>query len=88
MSKHHRVAELVTKAYEQSREDFGQWIWQNHVSVVAKFAGELSGKYGANADLAVAGAWLHDFGDAFMHRFAPEHEETTKTKAREVFAAV
>ncbi len=44
----------------------------------------MSIKYGADLDLSVAGAYLHDFGDAFMYRFAENHEEVSETKAREV----
>lgn len=84
MSKHQKVAELVEKAYKSSSQDFAQWMWQNHVSVVAKKTEELAQRFGANADIAVAGAWLHDFGDAFMYRFDEGHEVTSVTKGVEV----
>lgn len=84
MFKYQKVAQLVQQAYEQSTEDFGQWMWKNHVPVVAQKALELSKKYNADPDLAVAGAYLHDFGDAFMYRFADNHEEVSESKAREV----
>lgn len=84
MNKHQRVAQLVGESYLTCTEDFGKWMWKNHVPVVALKAEELSIKYGADPDLAVAGALLHDFGDAFMYRFAKNHEEVSETKAREV----
>ncbi len=83
MTKHQKVAELVKQAYESSSEDFAQWMWKNHVPVVARKTEELSTRFGADADLAVAGAWLHDFGDAFMYRFAQGHEEVSQQKAKE-----
>lgn len=82
--KHHKVAKLVEKAYIASKEDFAQWMWQNHLQFVAKKTEELSKKFGANEDLAVAGAWLHDFGDAFVHRYSDEHEEMSVSEAKKV----
>ncbi len=84
MNKHVKVADLVKEAYENSQEWFGQWMWKNHVPVVAKESEELAERFGANADLAVAGAWLHDFGDAFVHRNSKEHNEISKVKSKEV----
>lgn len=45
---------------------------------------ELSERFGANSDIAVAGAWLHDFGDAFVHRNSLEHTAVTGEKSRQV----
>lgn len=84
MSKHQKVAELVKQAYENSQQDFGQWMWKNHVPLVAKKTEELAKRFNADEDIAVAGAWLHDFGDAFMYRFDEQHEETSVGKAVEV----
>ena len=86
MSRHQKVAQLVEEAYLACTEDFGKWMWKNHVPVVAQKAEELSIRYGADLDIAVAGALLHDFGDAFMYRFADSHEEVSETKARELLS--
>lgn len=85
--KHHKVAQLAENAYSSSKEDFAQWIWENHVQFVARKAEELSKKFDANEDLAVAGAWLHDFGDAFAYRHSQEHEEVSKIEATKVLEA-
>lgn len=81
MSKHHTIAQLVTKAYHSSDQEFARWMFKNHVPLVASKAEELSKRFGANADVAVAGAWLHDFGDAFVHRHAADHEEISEREA-------
>lgn len=86
--KHHKVAQLVENVYTSSKEDFAQWMWQNHLQFVAKKAEELSQKFGANEDLAVAGAWLHDFGDAFVHRHSDKHEEISVNEAKKVLKRV
>ncbi len=77
MSKHKSVAKLVAAAYEATNQEFGKWMWQHHVPVVAAKAKDLSKEFSADADLAVAGAWLHDFGDAFVHRFDKQHGAIT-----------
>lgn len=82
--RHHRVAELVEQVYLSSKQNIALWMWQNHLQFVAQKALELSGKFNANADLAVAGAFLHDFGDVFVSRHANNHEEISKQEAIKV----
>ncbi len=84
MQKHKKVFELVKKVYEKTNEPFAMWMWNNHVLVVAKKTEELSIQFQANEDIAVAGAWLHDFGDAFVHRHSDQHEEISKSEALKV----
>lgn len=59
---------------------------KNHVPVVAKFAQELCGEFGADPDFAVAGAWLHDIGDALVARHAEVHEEVTQRETRRILS--
>lgn len=82
--KHHKVAQLTETAYTSSKDEFALWMWHNHLQFVAKNAEELSQKFNANEDLAVAGAWLHDFGDAFIDRHAQEHENISQVEASRV----
>lgn len=82
--KHQKVAQLVKKDYLFSKDDFAQWMWKNHVQFVAHKAEELSKRFGASEDLAVAGAWLHDFGDAFIDRDSSRYEEVFFTEAKNV----
>lgn len=84
MPRHHQLAQLVEKSYLNSNQEFGRWMWHNHLQFVAHKAEELAQRFNANEDLAVAGAWLHDFGDAFVDRFSPEHEEVSTTEAKKV----
>ena len=84
MKKHQKVAQLVEKAYVNSQEDFARWMWNNHLQFVAHKTEELAKKFGANEDLSIAGAWLHDFGDAFVHRHSDEHEKVSVIKAKEI----
>ncbi|MEK7106220.1 MAG: HD domain-containing protein [Patescibacteria group bacterium] len=84
IKRYSKVSELVKTAYTSSKEDFAQWIWANHLPLVANKAEELSQKYDANPDIAVAAAWLHDFGDAFTNRHTDKHEELSKNEAVKV----
>lgn len=84
MLKYQKVAELVEQQYSQSEQEFAQWMWKYHVPVVAKNTEELAARYGADVDIAVAGAWLHDFGDAFVHRHAEDHDVISESKALKV----
>lgn len=84
MTKYQTVHKLVEESYKKSELSFAQWMWHNHVPVVAQNAEELSLRFGANLDIAVSGALLHDFGDAFVHRHSDEHEEISKIKATEI----
>lgn len=81
MPKHDSLSSLVEQAYLNSQQSFARWMWQNHVPVVARFAQQLSHKYSADPDLAIAGALLHDFGDVFVNRHSPNHAEISRAEA-------
>ena len=77
------VADLYA-VHEPARADWADWLGENHVFLVADHATELSRRFGANEELARAGALLHDIADTKMSRFADNHEETSLTMAREL----
>ena len=79
------LREKVKKLYEAkdpNRADWADWLYENHVFVVAKYARELSKRFGVGNDLAEAAAMLHDCADAVMGRFANSHEEKSLVLAR------
>ena len=82
--KLHIVKSLVQETYENSSEEWGKWIWSCHVPVVAQKAQELCERFEGKPEFAVAGAWLHDLGDAFVSRFAPDHEGISRTEAEKI----
>ncbi|HEX7017948.1 MAG TPA: HD domain-containing protein [Patescibacteria group bacterium] len=84
MQKYQKVAELVQEAYTKSKEPFAKWMWQHHVPVVAKNAEKLSDRFKANKDVAIAGAYLHDFGDAFVDRYAVNFDEISGEQMKNV----
>ncbi len=55
--------EIVRNVVIKACEDRGdQWLWEGHIAVVADLASGLAAKYGANAELATLGGYLHDIG--------------------------
>lgn len=57
------------------RADWADWLFANHIYAVAEQAGILANRFGANKELAMAAAMLHDVADAVMKRENPDHEE-------------
>lgn len=90
--KSSKLTELETAVHElydakyPDREEWADWLADNHVVVVADFASELAVRYGANEELARAAALLHDIADAKMSRFNPGHEEESLAIARDLLS--
>jgi len=78
-----KVEELY-RARHFARDGWADWMWERHVMVVASHAEKLAERYGANVDLAVAGALLHDIADAVMGRQNPGHKAESERMAREL----
>lgn len=78
-----KVAELYESKLE-SRDPWTDWMYPNHVLVVADNAAKLAEKYDANVELATVAALLHDFADYRMHRSQLNHEEESLKDARAI----
>lgn len=76
-----RIAKLKEKVSElylskkEGRADWSDWLFENHVFLVVNEAEKLADRFGANKDICVASAMLHDVADAVMSRFNLEHAE-------------
>jgi len=80
------LKDLVGKLYEEkkpNRTKWSDWLYENHVLVVANYASDLAKKYGANEEYSYAAALLHDIADAVMPRSEAGHEEETFKIARD-----
>lgn len=87
MNKIETLREKVKGLYEakhEGRADWSDWLYENHVFVVADNARELSKRFGAGNDLAEAAAMLHDVADAVMSRFEDGHEVKSLDMALEL----
>ncbi len=87
MSRIENLKAEVRKLYEAqnpNRADWSDWLYANHVFLVANYAELLSKKLGVENDLAVAAALLHDIADSVIKREDPEHENKTNEMAKEL----
>ena len=78
-----RVRELYENA-NPNRDEWADWLWENHVLVVADYATELAKRFDANNDLARAAALLHDIADTKIKRENKYHEVKSLQIAREI----
>jgi putative nucleotidyltransferase with HDIG domain len=77
----------VEKLYTQkldSRDDWADWLYPNHVVPVTENAKRVAERVGADVELSQAAALLHDIADATMHRTNPDHEAESLKIAREL----
>lgn len=74
------------KTENPNRADLADWIYDNHVVVVANYSKEVAEQHGANAELAEAAGLLHDIADAVMRREEDGHEEKSLEIARQYLA--
>jgi len=68
-----KVRELYEAKYPD-RADWADWLYENHVFIVADFAVELAKRFGGNVEYSQASAMLHDIADSKMKRFDSGHE--------------
>lgn len=68
-----KVRELYEAKYPD-RADWADWLYENHIFIVADFAVELAKRFGGNVEYSQASAMLHDIADSKMKRFDSGHE--------------
>jgi putative nucleotidyltransferase with HDIG domain len=68
-------------------DDWADWIYPNHVVIVARNAKRIAEQKGANVELSQAAALLHDIADIRMERRNSNHGEESLKIAREVLQA-
>lgn len=64
-------------------EEWADYLHSNHIYIVAENAKRFSEIYGANTELTMASAILHDIADAVMDRFDKAHEKKSSEIARD-----
>lgn len=82
-----KVKELYNQKDPQ-RDEWADWLADNHVFVVADFATELAKKHSVNEELARAAALLHDIADVKMKRNNEQPEAESLSIARELMLEV
>lgn len=87
MNKLEQVRAKVRELYvgkDPNRDEWTDWLYDNHVLIVAKNASELAKKYGASEELSEVAALLHDIADVEMARVNPDHEERSLEIAKQI----
>lgn len=87
MSRIDELRSEVKKLYNAKtagRADWADWLWKNHVLVVANYASELARQYGASEELSRAAALLHDVADTKMKRENDDHEKQSLKMATDL----
>lgn len=87
MNKLQQLQNKVRELYaskDPNRDTWADWLYGNHVLIVAASAKKLAKKYGANETLSEAAALLHDIADVRMARVNPDHEVLSLNIARQV----
>jgi putative nucleotidyltransferase with HDIG domain len=90
MTRLEKLKEKVDGLYQEKKEDradWAVWLYESHVFLVAEEAGRLADRFGANKELAMAAAMLHDLADAIMRREDPKHDTVTAKMAKEFLRA-
>lgn len=84
MSRLNILESKVRALYEEKRDtraDLADWLYENHIFVVAENASKLVDRFGGRKDIAVAASMLHDVADAVMLREDKRHEEKSNSIA-------
>lgn len=87
MARFDDLFEKVKSLYTQkldTRDEWSDWLYPNHVVVVTENAKKIAEQKGANVELAQVAALLHDCADFKMKRMDPEHETVSLNTAREL----
>lgn len=87
MTRIENLEAKIRQLYESrdpNRADWADWLYDEHVFIVADNAVILAEKYGANAEYSSAAAMLHDIADAKMSRFAESHEQASLDISRQL----
>lgn len=77
MDRIKKLESLVDDLYQRrdpNRDEWADWLYKNHVKVVADYADQLSDRFNADQQVSRAGALLHDIADAKISRFDANHE--------------
>lgn len=69
---------------DPKRDEWADWLYKNHIFIVADNAERLAKRFGANPVVARAAGLMHDIADTKMSRFEDNHEETTLDIGRDL----
>jgi predicted alpha/beta hydrolase family esterase/HD superfamily phosphodiesterase len=86
-NKLNRLENAVRQLYESkntNRSDWCDWLYADHVFVVADYTNELAKRFDTPVYMCRAAALLHDIADTVMSRFSNEHEKKSLEIAKQL----
>lgn len=89
MTRLEQLETTVKKLYAEKnpeRADWADWLFDNHVFVVADYATELAKRYKANPELSRIAGLLHDIANACTKWENPENEMISLNIGRQLMA--
>lgn len=87
MNRIDRLEKKVVGLYHEknkNRDEWTDWLLDNHVIVVANYATDLAVRFNADKDLSRAAALLHDIADIRICRNHKTHEQESLKIAKEL----
>lgn len=88
LAKLKQTVAVLYEAQDPGRNDWADWLYDQHLPFVARKSRELAKQFGAHIELAEAAAWLHDVADVKMKRKHEGHEQASLDLARELMQKV
>ncbi len=82
-----KLRNLVEQQYKQQhpkRDDWADWLYENHVLWVANKTEEYCDRFGTYKNIAVAAALVHDIADSIMQREEAGHEQKSLEIGRDL----
>jgi uncharacterized protein len=79
-----RVKEYLFRESNRSRNAFGPAFFDEHLSVVAEYAGRLGEALGADREIIALAAWLHDLSAIQDFAALPRHPALSAEIARKL----
>ncbi|HTW96424.1 MAG TPA: HD domain-containing protein [Candidatus Methylomirabilis sp.] len=80
------VKKLVKTVNDSPRNKFGRSVWKYHLELVAHYAVILARKLGADAEVVILAAYLHDYASLLDARHAAQHHLLGAKLAGEVLS--
>ncbi len=67
------IAKIVEKACKSKNNVFGEGVWENHILEVVKYADALAIERGADREICVLAALLHDYAGIYDYKYYKKH---------------
>ncbi len=78
--------DALYSAQNPERAEWADWLYQNHIFVVADYGVRLAEQFAAKPELVAAASLLHDIADAVTSRFDAQHSTRSSELAKQLLS--